>query len=110
MSDVEKEIGQYLFMGGLFNPEQMEHHKVLDLLMKCRDEIERLKDKCDRQAFVLRRMYVEQYPDTWFVAGNGLGERDQNNLPKYIEVCPAYGCDWTQIYERTERTIGGMGS
>jgi hypothetical protein len=71
-------------------------------------EIARLKEKCDKQAMVIRRMYVDQYPNTWFVTGE-LGEKDQNNLPKYIEVCPAYGVDWTQIYERTERTIPGMG-
>lgn len=109
MNDIEKEISQYLFMGGMFNPEHMEHHKVSDLLMRCRDEIERLKNKCDKQAMVIRRMYVEEYPDTWF-AWNGLGEKDQNGLPKYIEVVPAYGVDWTQIYERTDKTIGGMGS
>lgn len=73
------------------------------------DEIERLQDKCNKQAMILRRMYVEQFPDTWFVCGEH-GEKDQNNLPKYIEVCPAYGVDWTQLYERTERTISGMGS
>lgn len=72
-------------------------------------EIERLKEKCDKQAMVIRRMYVEQYPDTWYVAGE-LGEKDQNNLPKYIEVVPAWGVDWSQLYERTDRTIGGMGS
>lgn len=109
MSDLDKEIGQYLQLGGMFNPEHMEHHKVADLLMKCRDEIERLKEKCDKQAMVIRRMYVEEFPDMWFVTGE-IGEKDRNNLPKYIEVCPAYGCDWTQIYERTDRTIGGMGS
>lgn len=109
MSDIEKEISQYLFMGGMFNPEQMEQHKVSDLLMRCRDEIERLKNKCDKQAMVIRRVYVEEWPDTWF-AWNGYGEVDQNKLPKYIEVVPAYGVDWTQVYERTDKTIGGMGT
>ena len=72
-------------------------------------EIERLREKCDKQAMIIRRSYPENFPDTWFVAG-GIGEKDQNGLPKLIEVCPAYGVDWTQIYERTDRTIGGMGS
>lgn len=109
MNKIVDEIGQYLQLGGLFNPEVMEHHKVSDLLMRSRDELERLVEKCDRQAMVIRRMYVEYYPDQWF-AWNGFGEKDRNNLPKYIEVVPAYGVDWTQIYERTDRTIGGMGS
>ena len=72
-------------------------------------EVERLKEKCDKQAMILRRFSPENYPDTFFIAGF-IGEKDQNGLPKYIEVCPAYGVDWTHIYERTDRTIGGMGS
>jgi hypothetical protein len=73
------------------------------------EEIERLKKKCDQQAMVLRRIYVEQYPDTWFVH-TAHGEVDENGLPQYIDVVPAYGCDWSQVYERTKKTIGGMGS
>jgi len=63
----------------------------------------------EKQQKIIRRIYAEKLPDTWFVCGE-LGEKDQNNLPKYIEVCPAYGVDWSQIYERTDRTNGGMGS
>ena len=109
MSDVLFQIRNYLSHGGLFNPELMEHHKVADLLMKCRDEIERLVDKCDRQAMVIRRIYVDEYPDTWF-AWHGFGEKDRNNLPQYIEVVPAHGVGWTQVYEKTERTVSMEGS
>ncbi len=72
-------------------------------------EIAEMMDIIERQQVIIRRIYAEQLPDTWFVCGE-LGEKDQNNLPKYIEVCPAYGVDWSQIYERTDRTIVGMGS
>ena len=72
-------------------------------------EIDELKMLLEKQQVIIRRIYAEQLPDTWFVCGE-LGEKDQNNLPKYIEVCPAYGVDWSQLYERTDRTIGGMGS
>jgi hypothetical protein len=72
-------------------------------------EIERLKEKCDKQAMVIRRMFVEEFPDTWF-AWHGYGEKDQNGLPQYIEVVPAHGVGWTQVYERTERTISMEGS
>jgi hypothetical protein len=108
MNKVLEKIDNYLQLGGMFNPEEMEHHKVRDMLLDCRNELERLVDKCDKQAMILRRIYVEHYPDTWYVA-NGYGETDQNNLPQYIEVVPAWGVDWSQIYERTERTIPGMG-
>lgn len=33
-------ITEYLVAGGLFNPEMMDHDKVRDLLMKCREVIE----------------------------------------------------------------------
>lgn len=45
MSDVVEQITQYLTVGGFFNPELMEHDKVLDLLIKCRDEITRLREE-----------------------------------------------------------------
>jgi hypothetical protein len=39
----------------------------------------------------------------YFLSG-AHGVRDGNCLPEYIHVCPAYGCAWSQIYQRTERT------
>jgi hypothetical protein len=71
-------------------------------------EIAEMMDIIEKQQVIIRRIYAEQLPDTWFVCGE-LGEKDHNNLPKYIEVCPAYGVDWSQLYERTDRTIPGMG-
>lgn len=41
----------------------------------------------------------------YFIAG-ALGEVDRNLLPKQLLICPAYGCDWMQLYERTDRTTG----
>lgn len=37
-------INNYLASGGLFNPEAMDHDKVRQLLIDCRDEIERLQE------------------------------------------------------------------
>lgn len=34
-------IREYLTLGGLFNPELMEHDKVRDLIMDCREHITR---------------------------------------------------------------------
>jgi len=79
------------------------------LLNDAADELEAQLDLLAKQQKIIRRIYAEQLPDTWFVCGEH-GEKDQNNLPRYIEVCPAYGVDWSQLYERTDRTIGGMGS
>ena len=48
---------------------------------------------------------AEKYGDIYFICGEG-GEKDKNNLPKQIHICPAYGVDWFQIYERTDKTFG----
>jgi hypothetical protein len=67
-------------------------------------EIERLTAKCDKQAMMLRRLFPERHPDTLFICGEG-GERDGDGLPAILFVCPAYGCDFSTAYERTERGI-----
>jgi hypothetical protein len=45
----------------------------------------------------------------YFLSG-GHGETDENELPKFVRICPAYGCAWEQIYERTDKTITYEGS
>jgi hypothetical protein len=73
------------------------------------DELEEILKLLEKQQKIIRRIYVDHFPDTYFVCGES-GSKDQNGLPDRIEVCPAYGVDWSQIYERTDRQIGGMGS
>ena len=73
------------------------------------NELEAILELLAKQQKIIRRIYVEHFPDTYFVCGES-GSKDQNGLPDRIEVCPAYGVDWSQIYERTDRQIGGMGS
>jgi len=68
-------------------------------------EHERLQDKCNAQAMILRRLTPDKYPNTYFIHG-GLGEKDQNGMPDKIMVVPAYGVDFSYIYTREERTIG----
>ena len=61
----------------------------------------------------LRKLYemvkhidlAEKLGGIYFICGEG-GEKDQNNLPKQIHVCPAYGVDWFQVYEKTDQTWG----
>ena len=80
-----------------------------ELMNDAADELEAQLVLLEKQQVIIRRIYAEQLPDTWFVCGES-GNKDQNGLPERIQVCPAYGVDWSQIYERTDRTIGGMGS
>lgn len=55
MNDVLERISQYLQAGGFFNPELMEHEKVLDLLIDCRSEITRLREE---RTQIMRRRWV----------------------------------------------------
>lgn len=45
----------------------------------------------------------------FFIAGYH-GPKDDNVMPQFIEVCPAYGCAWVMIYEDTGRKISYEGS
>ena len=69
------------------------------------EEIDRLKEKCDRQAMILRRLTPENFPDTYFIHADG-GEKDSNGMPERLYVVPAYGVDWSQVYVRTDKVTG----
>ncbi len=45
----------------------------------------------------------------YFLAG-GYGNTDDNLLPQYIRIVPAYGCAWEQIYEKIDKTVSYEGS
>jgi hypothetical protein len=47
------------------------------------------------------------YPEKtghYFISGE-LGQKDDNGLPEYIQVVPAYGVDWHMLYKR-DRAFG----
>lgn len=88
---------------------ELNFDETVEMLNQGADELEEILELLAKQQKIIRRIYVEHFPDTYFVCGES-GSKDQNGLPDRIEVCPAYGVDWSQIYERTDRTIGGMGS
>lgn len=59
-----------------------------------------------------RDRYRHSVPDisgAYFLAG-GYGDRDENQLPQFVEIVPAYGAGWSQVYEKTNRTISYEGS
>ena len=47
MDEVSR-ITNYISSGGLFNPELMEHEKVRDLLISCRDKIKELEAQLEK--------------------------------------------------------------
>jgi len=64
-----------------------------------------LKNLRKLSAILKHEVMAEKLGDIYFICGEA-GEKDRNNLPKQIHICPAYGCDWFQIYERTENSHG----
>lgn len=45
----------------------------------------------------------------YFLSG-GHGPLDDNQMPQFVEIVPAYGVGWTMIYEDTGRKISYEGS
>jgi hypothetical protein len=79
--------------------------EAVDRIEELEAEVERLKAKCDIQATILRRLTPDKYTNLLFIHST-LGDRDQNNMPQKLLVVPAYGVDFSYIYERTEKTTG----
>jgi hypothetical protein len=69
------------------------------------DDLRAVLNAAERLAVTVKRIYAEQLPGTWFVCGESTS-KDRNGLPAHIHVCPAYGCDWSAIYERAAAQAG----
>jgi hypothetical protein len=76
-----------------------------DVLLDAALEIERLREKCDKQAAMLQRLFPDKFPWTPFITSVG-GGIDENRMPERLYVVPAYGCDFSYVYERTDKTVG----
>ena len=61
MTDLAERCTEYLSSGGLFNPEMMEHDKVRDLIIDCRNEIERLRKYRSVVHFIANDYYELSY-------------------------------------------------
>ena len=70
-----------------------------------KEEVELLKKIRNDQANILRRLTPDKFPDTYFIH-SGLGEKDQNGMPEKLLVCPAYGLDFSYVYEYNGKTSG----
>jgi hypothetical protein len=53
----------------------------------------------------LHSFAADKVGNVYFICGE-LGEKDVNNMPKKIMVCPAYGVDFSYVYEYTGQTTG----
>lgn len=69
-------------------------------------EVKRLTQKFDKLTEFLRRALIpERYPNTMFIHAL-VGEKDQNGMPEKILIVPAYGVDFSYVYENTGKTTG----
>jgi hypothetical protein len=64
-----------------------------------------LKELRRLKSIIKHEVLVEKMGDIYFICGEG-GDKDDNHLPETIHICPAYGCDWFQVYKKTDQTHG----
>lgn len=64
-----------------------------------------LKKLREFHKLVRHTLLAEKFGDIYFISGEG-GDKDRNGLPDRIHICPAYGCDWFQVYEKSDKTCG----
>lgn len=80
------------------------------LYIEAADRIKKLEKalalyKRERERF---RHAKPEITGEYFLAG-GHGQIDDNMLPEYVRIVPAYGCAWEQIYVKTDETISYEG-
>jgi hypothetical protein len=98
-----QKIADYFAEAKLHEQEQviLEAIRQMGVLEKGLNIYER-----ERQRF---RHAKPEITGAFFLTG-GHGEKDDNMLPEFVTVCPAYGCAWEQVYQKTDRTISYEGS
>jgi len=76
----------------LANPEKVypeDGYDDMAIFKHARDEIIRLRKKCDKQSAILQHVFPDK-SGRYFISGQG-GEVDHNGLPDTVSICPAYG-------------------
>jgi hypothetical protein len=97
-----QKIADYFAEAKLHEQEQviLEAIRQMGVLEKGLNIYER-----ERQRF---RHAKPEFTGVFFLAG-GHGETDDNMLPEFVEIVPAYGCGWVQVYQKTDKTISYEG-
>lgn len=93
----------------------MNHKQILDSLLASNPELQEVADYIDKlerglQAYArIKVAMLSTNPEKsnyWFPCGEA-GTKNDQGLPQYIDICPAYGADtWTR-YSRTN-LAGGL--
>jgi hypothetical protein len=78
---------------------------MTDRVAELEAEIERLQDIVTRMARIYKHLNPEKHPGVYFIHGS-LGSYDENGMPEQLMIVPAYGVDFSYIYQRTDKTTG----
>lgn len=88
-----------------------EPAQAMDTILALRERISQLE-----KALVVylreRERFKHNNPEitgAYFLSG-GRGKVDENLLPEFVRIVPAYGCAWEQLYKKTDETISYEGS
>lgn len=88
--------------------KELAPHAKIEML---EDEVKKLRKALEIYERE-RERFKHAYPEmtgAYFISG-GHGNTDDNMLPQYVRIVPAYGCAFEVVYEKTDRTITYEGS
>lgn len=98
----------YFLWDGIMEEEPGRVYSVVEELCDENIKLRKALDVYERERDRFKHAKPEM-TGAYFLAG-GYGDKDDNYLPQFVEIVPAYGCGWSQIYEKTDRTIMYEGS
>lgn len=98
----------YFLWDGIMEEEPGRVHSVVEELCDENIKLRKALDVYERERDRFKHAKPEM-TGAYFLAG-GHGSKDDNQMPQFVEIVPAYGCGWSMIYEYTGRTISYEGS
>lgn len=106
---IEHETPRHYFLwDGIVEEEPGRVHSVVEELCDENIKLRKALDVYERERDRFKHAKPEM-TGAYFLAG-GHGPKDDNQMPQFVEIVPAYGCGWSMIYEYTGRTISYEGS
>jgi hypothetical protein len=106
---IEHETPRHYFLwDGIMEEEPGRVHSVVEELCDENIKLRKALDVYEREHDRFKHAKPEM-TGAYFLAG-GHGSKDDNQMPQFVEIVPAYGCGWSMIYEYTGRTISYEGS
>lgn len=105
----------YFLYDGVMEENNSDVHRLVEDLCDENMDLQRTVNNLRKALEIYKRerdRYKYNNPEitgAYFLAG-GYGNLDDNKLPDFVEIVPAYGCGWSQVYEKVKRTISYEGS